>query len=426
MSRRQFAVPDARGAGRHPTTPAASILHVDMDAFYASASLLSRPELRRHARSSSAVAATAAWCSRRPTRPAPSGWPRRCRWPGPAGCARRRPSCSPTTRRYERDLRAVMATFASDHPGGRAALARRGLPRRGRGRVRRLGTPDRRSPSRSATPSPTSRASPARSGWPPPSSSPSSPPAWPSPTGCSSCREDEVVTFLHQLPVGALWGVGDAHRGGAAAGSGLRTVADIAHTPRRHPAPGAGRQRRRPPARPRLGPRHPRRSCPTRRETEHRRRRDLRPRHRRPRRHPPPAAQAQRPYRGPGPRRRHGRPHRHDQGALRRLHDDHPVPDPARPHRRQPRDLRHRPCPVRRTWACNGPGSGWSGCAWRASPTRPGRPSRDCSTSPSTAGARPTARSTGPAPGSVPGRSVPPVWSKVPTCAIASPGRDLS
>ena len=41
---------------------------------------------------------------------------------------------------------------------------------------------------------------------------------------------DEVVAFLHQLPVGAIWGVGDRteehlHR------LGLRTVADLAHTP---------------------------------------------------------------------------------------------------------------------------------------------------------------------------------------------------
>lgn len=41
---------------------------------------------------------------------------------------------------------------------------------------------------------------------------------------------EEVVSFLHQLPVGAIWGVGDKteehlHR------LGLRTVADLAHTP---------------------------------------------------------------------------------------------------------------------------------------------------------------------------------------------------
>ena len=42
--------------------------------------------------------------------------------------------------------------------------------------------------------------------------------------------EAEVVGFLHPLPTGALWGVGE--RTEEALGRlGLRTVADIAHTP---------------------------------------------------------------------------------------------------------------------------------------------------------------------------------------------------
>ncbi len=41
----------------------------------------------------------------------------------------------------------------------------------------------------------------------------------------------DVVTFLHQLPVGALWGVGEKTEA-ALTRLGLRTVADIAHTPR--------------------------------------------------------------------------------------------------------------------------------------------------------------------------------------------------
>jgi len=44
MSRRQFVVPERRG-GQAPDDEGCSILHVDMDAFYALASLLSRPEL---------------------------------------------------------------------------------------------------------------------------------------------------------------------------------------------------------------------------------------------------------------------------------------------------------------------------------------------------------------------------------------------
>jgi len=50
------------------------------------------------------------------------------------------------------------------------------------------------------------------------------------PDGLLVVPRAEVVPFLHQLPVGALWGVGERteeslHR------LGLRTVADIAHTP---------------------------------------------------------------------------------------------------------------------------------------------------------------------------------------------------
>jgi DNA polymerase IV len=50
------------------------------------------------------------------------------------------------------------------------------------------------------------------------------------PDGLIVVPRDEVVAFLHQLPVGAIWGVGDRteehlHR------LGLRTVADLAHTP---------------------------------------------------------------------------------------------------------------------------------------------------------------------------------------------------
>src|SRR3954453_15449493 len=50
------------------------------------------------------------------------------------------------------------------------------------------------------------------------------------PDGLLLVPEAEVVGFLHQLPTGALWGVGE--RTEEALGQlGLRTVADIAHTP---------------------------------------------------------------------------------------------------------------------------------------------------------------------------------------------------
>ena len=50
------------------------------------------------------------------------------------------------------------------------------------------------------------------------------------PDGMLVVPREEVVAFLHPLPVGALWGVGDRTEE-ALTRLGLRTVADIAHTP---------------------------------------------------------------------------------------------------------------------------------------------------------------------------------------------------
>jgi DNA polymerase IV len=50
------------------------------------------------------------------------------------------------------------------------------------------------------------------------------------PDGLLVVPADGVLEFLHPLPVAALWGVGK-QTGQALAGLGLRTVADIAHTP---------------------------------------------------------------------------------------------------------------------------------------------------------------------------------------------------
>src|SRR4029079_13480361 len=50
------------------------------------------------------------------------------------------------------------------------------------------------------------------------------------PDGMVVVPRDEVVTFVQQLPVGALWGVGDKTEE-ALVRLGLHTVADIAHTP---------------------------------------------------------------------------------------------------------------------------------------------------------------------------------------------------
>jgi DNA polymerase-4 len=50
------------------------------------------------------------------------------------------------------------------------------------------------------------------------------------PDGILVVPRGETVTFLHQLPVGALWGVGERTEE-ALQRLGLRTVADLAHTP---------------------------------------------------------------------------------------------------------------------------------------------------------------------------------------------------
>ena len=50
------------------------------------------------------------------------------------------------------------------------------------------------------------------------------------PDGLLIVPDDQVLDFLHPLPVAALWGVGE-QTGQALARLGLRTVADIAHTP---------------------------------------------------------------------------------------------------------------------------------------------------------------------------------------------------
>lgn len=52
------------------------------------------------------------------------------------------------------------------------------------------------------------------------------------PDGLLVVPRDETVVFLHRLPVGALWGVGEKTEE-ALLRLGLRTVADLAHTPER-------------------------------------------------------------------------------------------------------------------------------------------------------------------------------------------------
>ena len=360
MSRRQYALPQ-RGEEHPPDDTGCTVLHVDMDAFYASASLLSRPELVGTpviigGGGNRGVVLSATYEARKFG--VASAMP----------MSRARRLCpqatviAPDHHLYSQISAAVMATFETITPVVEPlSLDEAFLDVSGS--VRRLGNParigqlirdtvhDEQGITCSVGVAPTKFVAKLASGLA-------------KPDGMVVVPRDEVVTFVQQLPVGALWGVGDKTEE-ALLRLGLHTVADIAHTPVDTLRRALGESCRPAPARPVLGPRPPPRRDPASR-TQHRLGRDVRVRRRRPGIHPPAAAQAERPHRGAGPLRRHAGAHRLDQGAVLRLHDHHPQQDPARPHRRQPRDLRHGQEPATTRWGCSGPGSAWSGCGWRA------------------------------------------------------------
>ena len=297
-----------------------------------------------------------------------------------------------------------MATFALDH---RQSSSRSRSTRRSStspGAVRRLGSPDRRSPAACATPSPTSRASPARWAWPRPSSSPSSPPASPSPTGMIVVPRDEVVAVPAPAAGRRALGRRRAHRGGPARASGLRTVADIAHTPLDDPRSGPSAT---PPAATCTtspGAATPGRSCPS------------------------GARRASAPTR-PSPTTSTTRPTStasccalSDRTAARVRAAGHDGPHRHRSRCGSPTSRRSpgpAPCATPPTSAATStprPASLFDALGLQRARIRlvgvrleglvdagRRRPSRGPSTSPSTAGARPTGPSTGPAPGSVSG-----------------------
>ena len=226
MSRRQFAVPERR-SDRGPDDDGCSILHVDMDAFYASASLLSRPELKGTpviigGGGNRGVVLSATYEAR--AFGVASAMP----------IARARRLCphaavvAPDYARYERISQAVMAVFASVTPiveplsMDEAFLDVSGARRRlGTGRQIaqqiRDTISDEQGISCSVGVASTKFIAKLASGLA-------------KPDGLLVVPEAEVVSFLHQLPVGALWGVGERTEE-ALQRLGLRTVADIAHTP---------------------------------------------------------------------------------------------------------------------------------------------------------------------------------------------------
>ncbi len=226
MSRRQFAVPE-RPDDRLPDDDGCSILHVDMDAFYASASLLSRPELKGTpviigGGGNRGVVLSATYAAR--AFGVASAMP----------IARARRLCpqatvvAPDYARYERISHAVMAVFASVTPiveplsMDEAFLDVSGARRRlgtGRQIARQIRDTiaDEQGITCSVGVASTKFIAKLASGLA-------------KPDGLLVVPEAEVVGFLHQLPVGALWGVGDRTEE-ALQRLGLRTVADIAHTP---------------------------------------------------------------------------------------------------------------------------------------------------------------------------------------------------
>ncbi|MDO5711071.1 MAG: DNA polymerase IV, partial [Micrococcales bacterium] len=225
MSRRQYERPTLSKPGPADDT-GCRILHVDMDAFYASASLLARPELRGTpviiGGGNRGVVLSATYEARRfgVAAAMPMARARRlC----PAATV-----ISPDHSLYAQISEAVMATFgqitALVEPLSldeafldvSAAIRRLGSPARIATRLRDT-IADEQGLTCSVGVAPTKFVAKLASGLA-------------KPDGMIVVPADEVVGFVQQLPVGALWGVGERteeslHR------LGLRSVADIAHTP---------------------------------------------------------------------------------------------------------------------------------------------------------------------------------------------------
>ena len=226
MSRRQFTAPTRAGA-HPPDDTGCTVLHVDMDAFYASASLLSRPELVGRpviigGASGRSVVLSATYEAR--AFGVASAMP----------MARARRLCpqaviiEPDHRRYAAISDAIMATFATitEHVEP-LSLDEAFLDVSGA--MRRLGRPTRIAEQLRDTIADeqgiTASVGVAATKFVAKLAS-----TLAKPDGLIVVPHDETVAFLHQLPVGAIWGVGEKteehlHR------LGLRTVADLAHTP---------------------------------------------------------------------------------------------------------------------------------------------------------------------------------------------------
>jgi DNA polymerase-4 len=225
MSRRQFALPE-RAATEPPDDTGCTVLHVDMDAFYASATLLSHPELVGTpviiGGGNRGVVLSATYEARRFG--VTSAMP----------MARARRMCPQATvlppehDLYSRISAGVMETFRAVTPVVEPlSLDEAFLDVSGA--VRRLGSPatigqhirdtvhDEQGITCSVGVAPSKFVAKLASNLA-------------KPDGMVVVPRDEVVPFVQQLPVAALWGVGDRTEEQLLR-LGLRTVADIAHTP---------------------------------------------------------------------------------------------------------------------------------------------------------------------------------------------------
>ncbi|MEO6791736.1 MAG: DNA polymerase IV [Ornithinibacter sp.] len=225
MSRRQFALPQRAGTDP-PDDTGCTVLHVDMDAFYANATLLSHPHLVGTpviiGGGNRGVVLSATYEARRFG--VASAMP----------MARARRLCpqatvlAPEHSVYAAISAAVMETFRAVTPIIEPlSLDEAFLDVSGA--LRRLGPPavigqqirdtvhDEQGITCSVGVASTKFVAKLASGLA-------------KPDGMLVVPRDEVVPFVQQLPVGALWGVGERTEE-ALVRLGLRTVADIAHTP---------------------------------------------------------------------------------------------------------------------------------------------------------------------------------------------------
>ena len=225
------------GAERPEDRATATILHVDMDAFFVSVELLDRPELRGQpvvvgGDGDRGVVAAASYEARAygvhsamPSVRARRLCPQAVFLAGRHG-------------RYAEVSAPGHGDLPRRHPAGRAAVARRGVPRRHRRRApARAGAADRRPHPRrvlaeegltcsvgvAATKFVAKLASEAAKPRPRPTG-PRPGPGWRWSSRPTSWR------FLHPLPVQALWGVGPGDPASSSA-SGVATVGDLADLP---------------------------------------------------------------------------------------------------------------------------------------------------------------------------------------------------